>query len=269
MKRAAGIAVALLCAASGLRAEPAPPADSLLRACVDALPDIPLLIRGDLVARSRAGSVDRKLLVDMTLDWQADPPTARYTTRDAFGRGLEHLSITWPRGEPVEYRFFSGDPLTAAPIPPLDQPIEGTDISWQDLSLSFLWWPGGKTVGREDVRGRDCWIVDLPGAAGGVRAWIDPKIPVLLRAETWDAQGERRVRRMDVKGFKKINGRWVIQNIEVESFPSRHKTVLTIRDVQDRARGTFIKTDDGGEEEPVDRVSPVALPQDGESESLP
>ena len=39
-------------------------------------------------------------------------------------------------------------------------PIEGTDISWMDLSLSFLWWPDAVLSGREDVKGRDCLVVD-------------------------------------------------------------------------------------------------------------
>ncbi len=237
-----------------------PLAQNLLRACIDALPDIPLIVTGDLQSRSRAGDLEQKKLVEMTLDWRAAPPTARYTIRDAFGHNPEHLSITWPIGAPVEYRFFNGDPLQAAPLPDLSAPIAGTDISWQDLSLSFLWWPNAKTIGEDSVRDRNCYIVDLPASNLAMRLWIDPKIPVMLRAETWS--GETLLRRMDVKGFKKINGRWVIQNIEVESFPARHKTTLTVRDVQDRERKSYIRPDEGGPEEirePVDTLAPVPV----------
>jgi hypothetical protein len=237
-----------------------PAAEDLLRGCIGALPDVPLLVKGELVSRAPGGDVERKLNVEMTLDWRASPSTARYTTRDAFGHGLEHLSITWNPGQPPEYRFFTGEPLQAAPLPELSDPIGGTDISWQDLSLSFLWWPGGKTVGAEEIRSRACYVVELPASHIAVRLCIDPQIPVMLRAETWEpAAGAGKMelrRRMDVKGFKKINDRWVIHDVEVQSFPSRHKTSLRVRDVQDRTRKDFIKVDDAGGEdvEPVQAI---------------
>lgn len=230
-----------------------PVADELLRGCIGALPDIPLLVTGDMQARSPEGDVEKKIGVEMLLDWQAAPPTARYTTRDAFGHGMEHLSITWVPDQPVEYRFFTGEPLQAAPMPNLSDPIEGTDISWQDLSLSFLWWPNGETIGAEEIRGRPCYVVDLATDGLTMRLWIDPKIPVMLRAETWERKSAEKdlvlARRMDVKGFKKINDRWVVQNVEIQSYPSRHKTVLRVRDVQDRSRKDFIKVDDAAAEE--------------------
>jgi len=37
---------------------------------------------------------------------------------------------------------------------------------------------------------------------------------------------------MEIKSFKKIEGLWTIQDIDVESFPSRHKTLLRVRDVE-------------------------------------
>lgn len=253
------ILLILLGAAAASRAADAlPPATDLLQGCIRALPDVPLVVRGELQSKSKDGDLERKLNVEMTLDWRTQPATARYTLRDAFGKSLSHLSLTWPSDGPVDYRFLAGDPLGAAPVPDLSAPIEGTDISWQDLSLAFLWWSGGETVGGESVRGRDCYVVDLPKDDLVMRLWIDPKIPVLLRAETW--RDGAVTRRMDVKGFKKINDRWVIHNVEIESLPSRHKTLLVVRDVEDRTRKDYIKVDNAAAEEVVEPVTAIPDP---------
>lgn len=246
-----------------------PPAQELLDGSIGTLPDIPLVITGQLQSKSKDGDIEARISVEMLLDWQADPPTARYTLRDGFGHALEHLAVTWLPGEAPEYRYFQGDPLVAAPVPVLSDPVRDTDISWMDLSLSFLWWPGGKTVGAEDLRSRTCYVLEVPaplgagqapaGSFGGcskVRLWIDPQIHIMLRADAYDASGQF-VRRMDVKGFKKINGRWVIQHVEVESYPSRHKTVLRVRDVQDRTRKSYLREDAGPDGEEVEGVAPV------------
>ncbi|HEY8241421.1 MAG TPA: outer membrane lipoprotein-sorting protein [Kiritimatiellia bacterium] len=237
-----------------------PPAQELLDGCIATLPDIPLLIQGQLQSKNSDGDIEEKINVEMLLDWQAQPPTARYTLRDAFGAALEHLAVTWNPGAGPEYRYFVGDPLAATAVPELSAPVRGTDISWMDLSLSFLWWPDGTTVGAEEVRSRACYVVDAPAPGGvfagckGARLWIDPQIHILLRADAYGTDGNV-MRRMEVKSFKKINGRWVIQNIEIESYPSRHRTVLRVRDVQDRTRKSFIREDAGGED--VESVEPV------------
>ena len=253
-----------------------PDAPTLLRSCIAALPDIPLLVTGELQSRPKDGEIEKRVRVEMLLDWQATPPQARYTIRDAFGKARDHLSITWHDGQDVEYRYFKGDPLESAPLPILSEPIEGTDISWMDLSLSFLWWPHARTVGGDEVRGRDCLVLDVPAPGAdyagiaGVRLWIDPKIPVMLRAVSYGLDGLA-TREVEVKAFKKINDRWVIQVIEVESQPSGHKTILRVRDVQDRNRKSFIKVDEGGPEAPADEgkdesvepVTPVLLNDEG------
>ena len=217
-------------------------AQPLLNDVISRLPDIPLRIEGDLIVRKSTGQPEEQYKVDMELDWWATPPTAQYTLRDRFAAPLSHLSITWgDEGEPSR-RYFQGDPLTAAPLPDLQAPLLDTDLSWIDLSLSFLWWRSGAILGAESVRGRECLIVDLPAPSdapltlGGVRLWIDPKIGMLLQAESFNEQGER-IRRMEIKSFKKIKDRWVIKDIEFRRYPNPgQSTLLRVRNVEDRER---------------------------------
>lgn len=244
-----------------------PPASSILAGVAGALPDIPLLVNAELQSKTKDGTLERRMNVEMLLDWQMDPPGARYTLRDNFGATLSHLSLTWPTDAPADYRFFTGTPLQAAALPNLADPIEGTDIAWMDLSLAFLWWPDGVTRGTEEVKGRDCYVLDIPAPAGefagcsGVRVWIDPRISILLRAEAYGME-DQKLRRLEVKSFRKINDRWFIKDIEVQSYPSRHKTILRVRDVQDRERKQFLdrENDAAPPPEEVEPVTPVPAP---------
>ena len=253
------------------RAGAAPPAEPILKGVIGALPDIPLLVTGELQSRAKNGKLERRFNVEMLLDWQMDPPGARYTLRDRFGASLSHLALSWPGPGQAEYRFFTGNPLQAAPVPNLAEPIEGSDIAWMDLSLAFLWWPGAEVRGEEEVKGRLCQVLDIPAPAdafagcSGVRVWIDPNIHILLRAEAY-GMADQKLRRMEVKSFRKINDRWFIKDIEVQSYPSRHKTLLRVRDVQDRARKEYLDREEGGPDpaseteaapEDVEPVAPV------------
>ncbi len=243
-----------------------PAARELLDNVIFALPDIPLRITGDLTARARNGESELRRGVEMLLDWQAEPPTARYTLRDAFGAADTHLAITWTSLHQPEYRFFQGRPLQAAPLPDLVSPIPGMDFSWMDLSLSFLWWPDAVTKGREEVKGRKCWVVDVsaPDAfsgCSGVRLWIDPHINIMLKAETYDADNNP-IRRLEVKSFKKISGRWFIKDIELTSLPAKTKTILRVRNVEDRTRKNFLREDGAqSEEDPTDDEMDGAEPE--------
>lgn len=257
LRRTLSTALCLLAAASVLvQAEDLPPAQALLNDVIQSLPDRPLQINATLQAKTGDGRTDRKLQLEMLLDWQDAPPRARYTIRDHFGRTLKFLSLAWPEGAEPEYHFMQGDPLVGAPTPPLGERIEETDITWLDLSLSFLRWKGGRTSGAEEVRGRACYVVDIDAPKGtpglsGVRLWVEPKIHILLRAESYNGKLEL-VRRLEVKSFKKINDRWFVGEIELQSLPSKHKTHLRVQSVYDRERKQYLSRDaQAGEPEPA------------------
>lgn len=247
MRRRAACLALFLIAACGLRGfaavddefrpleEPAyPPAPELLNGVLASFPSVPIRAEAQLISKSRAGKVEKKLNTVMWLNWRGHEPEARYTIEDAFGRPLENLVIRWRRDGTRNVRYQSGDPLAEAAPPDLYAPIQETDISWIDLALAYLWWPGGKTVGAERIRSRFCYIVDLPAPANdpgqyaGVRLWIDPEIGILLQAAAYDATGQL-VKLLEVKSFKKVRDVYIIQNIDIQSYPARHKTSLRVQ----------------------------------------
>ena len=132
--------------------------------------------------------------------------------------------------------------------------IQETDVTWIDLSLSFLWWRGGQTVGAEKIKGRFCYVVDLPIPEGsamglaGVRLWIDPQAHVMMRAAAMDMAGQM-MRRLEVKSLKKIDEIWMVKDLEIRSYPSRHKTMLRVRSVEVLSDGPQPSRDGGAHEQ--------------------
>ena len=217
-----------------------PPPATILSQVVARLPRQPILVAGTLEKAGAASDDARTFNVEMYFCYGRDPAVARYTVRDAFGTDLEQLQIERTPQRTPRFRYEKGSPLAAAPTPDLSAAVQGTDVRWADLALSFLWWPGGQTAGREVYKGQSCYVLDLPEPAGegkfvgSMRLWIDEKFLMVLQAEARDGAGHV-VRRMFVKSFKKINDRWIIKDLDVQSFPSRDRTTLRVRDVQDVA----------------------------------
>jgi hypothetical protein len=237
---AIAIAAALLLPVQAQTIEPATAAE-LLRSVLDRLPAKPLKVSGEISIRKRHGIVERELLFNMALNWGAAPATALYVIRDAFGSELEQMTVIRTPGSPPEYEYAAGNPPVRADLPSLGAPVQGTDFSWLDLSLSFLWWTSGRILGHEVVRGRQCYVVEVrpsPGddcAYSSVRLWVDKEIRMMLQAEAYGKGGEP-ARKLWVRSVKRINDRWMIKDMDVESYPLAHRTKLTILEADEPAR---------------------------------
>ena len=232
----------VLCSAIPAYAQPLS-AQQLLDDVVAQLPREPLLIRGDLTVRKRRGIDTRKLKFEMSVNWGSSPAVARYTILDPSGTELEQLTVSRSEGREPLLEYAAGSPLTAFDTPDLFQHIQGTDVSWADLTLSFLWWRGGSIVRTDEVRGRECYVIEVPApqrvtpnsardSAKYSRAllWIDKKLHMLLRAEAYDSRNKL-MRRLWVKSLKKIGDRWMIKDMEIQGFPPIHRTKLSIKEV--------------------------------------
>ena len=212
-------------------------------------PREPLVIEGDLVVRRPRGTVTEDLKFQMHVNWGEDPARAAYILLDGESRLLEAMAITRASGQPPRMSYSAGNPPKPAALPDLYAPIRGTDMSWMDLTLGFLWWPGGTILGKEVILGYTCYMVELsaPAETGGgagarsaaaygkVKLWVEAKMLVLLQAEGYDSEGKA-VRRLWVKSCKKINDRWMIKDMDIESYPTVHRTRLNVRDVNPSAR---------------------------------
>ena len=208
-----------------------PPATEILAQARANLPREPLLIKGQILSGGRLGKLERVCYIEMLLDFGGEPAIIRYKISDLFGTPLEQMTVCMTEGGETEYEYEAGQPLKPAAAPPPTGAIRNTDITWNDLSLLFLWRLDGRTVRIETLRGRDCYVLEFPIHEDRIACfWIDTQMLVLIQAEEIDGIG-RLQRRMTVKNIKKISDQWMIKNLEMRSFPSLHHTLIKVDEV--------------------------------------
>ena len=105
----------------------------------------------------------------------------------------------------------------------MQEPVaEGAPVTAEDLSLGFLYWPDARLMGKESVRTRSAWKIELrPGKRGSefavVRVWLDEASGALLRIEGFDWQGKL-LRRFEVVSGQRIDGQWMLKQMRIEKF---------------------------------------------------
>lgn len=113
----------------------------------------------------------------------------------------------------------------------LMQPFADSDFWIADLGLEFLHWPEQKVLRYEMKRGRSCVVLesrlsDRP-AAGYVRvvSWLDRETGGIVQAEAFDAR-DRKLKEFAPKSFRKLNGRWQLQEMEIRNLQTGSRTRL-------------------------------------------
>ena len=113
-----------------------------------------------------------------------------------------------------------------------DERVRGTDISYEDLALKFLYWDNPKIIGEETVRTRRAWKFEIQAPRGGLsqygvaRLWIDCESGALLRMEGYDMRGKL-IRRFEVLSAQKIEGQWMLKSMRIESIDPETRRVLS------------------------------------------
>ena len=100
--------------------------------------------------------------------------------------------------------------------------IRNTGVTYQDLSLGFLYWPHPVIQGEETIKTRPAWKIDLQAPAnetlyGVARVWIDKESRAILRIEGYDKKGLL-IRRFEVISGQQIDGLWMLKQMRIESF---------------------------------------------------
>ena len=111
----------------------------------------------------------------------------------------------------------------------LSTTILGTDVTWSDLTLDYLWWDDfsfDTTREGETVHGQTCAVVVLKKGERVVRVWVDRKTGAMMQAEEF--AGEKPVRRLWGTRIRKFGERWMANVLEVETVGSGHRTKITV-----------------------------------------
>jgi outer membrane lipoprotein-sorting protein len=102
----------------------------------------------------------------------------------------------------------------------LDDPVRGSDITYEDLSLRFLYWKNARYEGEQRVRTITCSIILVqPGsrnsAYGSVRLWVAKDRGALIKAEGYDWQGKPS-KRFEVISGQEIEGKTIFKQLRIE-----------------------------------------------------
>jgi hypothetical protein len=119
-----------------------------------------------------------------------------------------------------------------APVPKARyaETIRGTDITYEDVSLRFLYWPNPVKLDKETVKHRTCWKLrldnpDSSGAYGVAFIWVDSGSGSIMRMEGYDRQGKL-IKRYEVISGMKVGDGWMLKQMRVESFnPENRKRI--------------------------------------------
>ena len=156
----------------------------------------------------------------------------RIVLRNRKGIVKAEHSYVLSRSNTVTRLSVDGKPLKE-PRDRRDEPILGTDVTWSDLTLDYLWWDDFSFDAEregETVHGQVCAVVVMKKGARRVRVWVDRKTGALMQAEEFE--GERPLRRLWGTRIRKFGDRWMANVMEVETVGSGHRTKITVEELK-------------------------------------
>ena len=112
-------------------------------------------------------------------------------------------------------------------------PFSNSDFWAADLGLEFFHWPQQKVLPKPTSlkRGRDYTLLEStnpsPSTNGYSRvlSWIDKETGGVLEAEAYDFNGKL-LKDFAPKSFKKVNGQWELQEMEIRNVQTGSRTRL-------------------------------------------
>jgi hypothetical protein len=113
----------------------------------------------------------------------------------------------------------------------LSESVRGTDITYEDLSLRFIYWNNAKFQGEQRVRTITCSIVLVQPSArntayGSVRLWIAKDRGALIKAEGYNWQGKA-IKRFEVISAQQIEGKTIFKQIRIERLDPQNGKVIS------------------------------------------
>jgi Outer membrane lipoprotein-sorting protein len=109
--------------------------------------------------------------------------------------------------------------------------VRGTDITYEDLSLRFIYWKNASDEGEQRVRAITCSIVLVQPSTrnteyGSVRLWIAKDRGALIKAEGYNWQGKP-IKRFEVISGQQIEGRTIFKQIRIERLDPQSGKVVS------------------------------------------
>jgi hypothetical protein len=119
-----------------------------------------------------------------------------------------------------------------------DKPVEGTDITYEDVSLNFLYWPKAKIDGSDSIGLVDCWKLHLepagqPSAYAVVLLWVGKGSDsgAFMQGEGYDKTGKLVKRFKVVSPQRDPQGGWMLKKMRIETLVAGKDESLTYLEI--------------------------------------
>jgi len=118
----------------------------------------------------------------------------------------------------------------------------GTDLTYEDIKLETRISRNDynyKTIGKELVNGHESYVLEgtpinhkIAKELGysKVKLWVDAKIWMLRKADSWDIAGNF-LKTTEIRDIKKVQGIWTYHQIHVKNHKTNHQTYFRISDI--------------------------------------
>jgi hypothetical protein len=219
LRRALAAAVLLLAAAGTGRADP--DAQSILANARAAQTGQERTLAGHLRVQSTGEIVPFTLaLAGDTISYQFKDDTIVLRLGENGSQLLEAAHGDMQKVSPARY----------------DKPVEGTDITYEDISLKFLYWPKAKIDGSETVDGLNCWKLHLepggqPSAYAAVELWVSKRTGTFLQGEGYDSGGKLVKRFKAISGQTDPQGGWMLKKMRIETMGKAEGESITYLEI--------------------------------------
>jgi hypothetical protein len=112
---------------------------------------------------------------------------------------------------------------TRFPNNKLTQSIAGSDMTYEDLSFRFFYWPNSVLEGQDNISGQSCYKIRLnkpkgdPGRYEVVYVWVHAKYGAFMQVRGYNKAGGL-LKQFQVEDVMQIgNGVWTLRKMQISS----------------------------------------------------
>ncbi|MDA7882332.1 outer membrane lipoprotein-sorting protein [Akkermansiaceae bacterium] len=145
----------------------------------------------------------------------------------ALDGGKEYFLLTLNDGSQRLDQLIGGK-RSKFPSSKIAAPIANSDVSYEDLALSFLYWPNPQIVGEDEIKGQDCWRIHVgnPGGSGRYRevsVWVTKKQRALIKVVGY-GPARKSLKLFEITDLMNIKGKFTVKTMRVASFDAKGNT---------------------------------------------
>lgn len=141
----------------------------------------------------------------------------------ALNGGAERFHLRLDKDDQQLFEIIDGNTRDFPPAK-VSQSIGGTDVSYEDLALKFLYWDDPRIVGQQRLNGEDCWRLHVVnpeknGRYREVSVWVTKKQRALMRVVGYGPRPEAvPLKQFEITDVMEVNDAYTVKTMKVTAF---------------------------------------------------